>query len=60
MIVNDLIELLQTMDQDAIVNIYPGHDPEFGEWYSEVGEIEQKPVGWDDVNNKQIMEVYIL
>lgn len=55
--VAELIEVLQTMDQDAKVM---GLDDSYYMSYSEVRKVDQCPVGWDDENQKQIMEVFIL
>lgn len=60
MTVSELIEALQKMPQDARVNINNGYDPEYGICYKDVDSVEQENVGWDDVNNEVIVEVYIL
>ena len=60
MIVSELIEALQKMPQDAKVIGYGGYDPHYGNFYNYMTEIQQENVGWDDVNNEVIVEVYIL
>jgi hypothetical protein len=60
MIVSELIQALQAMPQDAKVLTNAGHDPHFGALYNYVDKVEQENVGWDDVNNEVIVEVYIL
>ena len=59
MTVSELIEALQKMPQDAKVNVL-GYDRYFGNFYNYVTEIQQESVGWDDVNQEPIVEVYIL
>lgn len=58
--VSELIETLWKMPQDAKVIGYGGYDPEYGICYKDVDSVEQENVGWDDVNNEVIVEVYIL
>jgi hypothetical protein len=60
MIVSELIEALQKMPQDARVVGYGGYDPEYGAIYDDIAKVQQENVGWDDVNNGVIVEVYIL
>lgn len=60
MTVSELIEALQKMPQDARVNVHGGYDQHYGNFYNYVTELQQEPVGWDDVNDKPIVEVYIL
>jgi hypothetical protein len=60
MIVSELIEALQKMPQDARVIGYGGYDPEYGAIYDDIAKVQQENVGWDDVNNGVIVEVYIL
>ena len=60
MTVSELIEALQKMPQDAKVNVLGGYDRDFGNFYNYVTEIQQENVGWDDVNDEPIVEVYIL
>lgn len=60
MIVSELIEALQKMPQDAKVNVLGGYDPHHGNFYNYVTEIQQENVGWDDVNECPIVEVYVL
>lgn len=57
--VSELIEKLQQLDQEALVNCYGGYDFEYGEQYSDLEEVLQEPVGWDDDKQKQIMEVFL-
>lgn len=57
MIVSELIDILQHMDQDARVMSL---DDSYYMSYSEVREVDESPVGWDDDNQRQIVEVYIL
>lgn len=58
--VSELIQALQAMSQDAKVNVLGGCDPHYGNFYNYVSELQQEPVGWDDVNQEQIVEVFIL
>ena len=60
MTVSELRSLLYYMPQDARINISNGYDPEYGICYKDVDSVEQENVGWDDVNNEVIVEVYIL
>ena len=60
MTVSELIEALQKMPQDARVVGYGGYDPEYGAIYDDIAKVEQENVGWDDVNQEPIVEVYIL
>ena len=60
MTVSELIEALQKMPQDAKVNVLGGYDPHYGNFYNYMTEIQQENVGWDDINNEVIVEVYIL
>lgn len=60
MIVSELIEALQKMPQDARVNVHGGYDQHYGNFYNYVTELQQEPTGWDDANDKPIVEVYIL
>lgn len=57
MTVSELIEILQTMNQDARVMSL---DDSYYMSYTEVHKVDESPVGWDDDNQKQIVEVYIL
>lgn len=60
MTVSELRSLLYYMPQDAKVNINSGYDEHYGALYNYVTSVEQENVGWDEVNNEPIMEVYIL
>ena len=60
MTVTELIEALQGMPQDAKVLTNGGYDPHFGALYNYVDKVKQENVGWDDVNEEPIVEVYIL
>lgn len=60
MTVSELIEVLRKMPQDAKVIGYCGYDPEYGMLYEDIVKVEQENVGWDDVNQEPIVEVYIL
>jgi hypothetical protein len=60
MIVSELIEALRKMPQDAKVLTNGGDNPHFGVLYNYVGKVEQENVGWCDVNQEPIVEVYIL
>ena len=58
--VYELIDILKTMDQDALVNIYNGYDSEYGECFKNHGiSVTQQSVGWDDYNDRVIIEVFI-
>lgn len=57
MIVSELIAVLQHMDQDAKVLSL---DDSYYMSYTEVMKVDECPVGWDDENQKQIVEVFIL
>ena len=55
-----LIEKLQELDQDARVNVYSGYDVEYGDCWNDMDvEVVQESVGWDDVNEEPIFEVFI-
>ena len=58
--VYELIEALQKMPQDAVITIYAGYNIEYGTCYKDVDSVEQENVGWNDVNEEPIVEVYIL
>ncbi|UZS00825.1 hypothetical protein [Pseudomonas phage vB_PsaM_M1] len=60
MTVSELRSLLYYMPQDAKVNVHGGYDPHYGNFYNYVTELQQERVGWDDVNDKPIVEVFIL
>ena len=60
MTVSELRSLLYYMPQDARINISNGYDPEYGICYKYVDKVEQENVGWCDVNEEPIVEVYIL
>ena len=60
MTVSELIEALQAMPQDAKVIGYGGNDPQRGMFYEDITVVQQENVGWDDVNQEPIVEVYIL
>lgn len=55
----ELVDKLQQMDQDAEVETYKGHDPEYGEEYDTLFEVTQEPTGWDDYNDSAIFTVFI-
>ncbi len=58
--VRELIDILKTMDQDALVNIYNGYDPEHGECFKDHGiSVTQQSVGWNDDRGCVIYEVFI-
>jgi hypothetical protein len=57
MIVSELIEALQAMPQDARVMSL---DDSYYMSYADVNSVKQENVGWDDVNEEPIVEVYIL
>ena len=55
-----LIEKLQELDQDARINIYAGYSYEHGDCWNDMDiEVVQESVGWDDVNEEPIFEVFI-
>ena len=58
--VYELIEALRKMPQDAGITIYAGYDIEYGTYYKDVDSVEQESVGWNDINDEPIVEVYIL
>lgn len=58
--VYELIEALRKMPQDAKVNVPGWYNPPYGNLYKYVAEVEQENVGWCDVNQEPIMEVYII
>ena len=60
MTVSELIEALRKMPQDAGITIYAGYDIGCGICYKGVDSVEQENVGWNDVNDEPIVEVYIL
>lgn len=55
--VRKLIEILKTMDQDALVNIYNGYDPEYGDTYKDEFEVVEEALDWKD--GKVVTEVFI-
>lgn len=57
--VSELIEALQKMPQDARV-LSLDLDDNYSMSFTSVTGVKQEPVGWDDVNNEVIVEVYIL
>ena len=57
MTVSELIEALQKMPQDARVMSL---DDSYYMSYADVNAVKQENVGWDDVNQEPIVEVYIL
>lgn len=55
-----LIEKLQELEQDARVNVYAGYSCEYGDCWNDMDvEVMQESVGWDDVNEEPIFEVFI-
>lgn len=58
--VKELIEALQKMPKDAKVLTNGGYDPHYGALYNYVDKVEQENVGWCDVNQESLVEVYIL
>ena len=57
--VEELIELLKVMPQDAYVVYTDGYDQEYGPTYRTPVGVVCEPVGWDDYNDGQIVEVFI-
>ena len=46
--VKQMIEILQTMDQEAVVNVYNGYCPEYGDIYKSEFELVEKALDWKD------------
>lgn len=55
--VKQLIEILQTMDQESIVNVYNGYCPEYGDTYKDEFEVVEEALDWKD--GKVVTEVFI-
>ena len=55
--VKQLIEILQTMDQEAVVNVYNGYCPECGDTYKAEFEVVEEALDWKD--GKAVTEVFI-
>ena len=55
--VKQLIEILQTMDQEAVVNVYNGYCPEHGDTYKDEFEVVEEALDWKD--GKAVTEVFI-
>ena len=55
--VKQLIEILQTMDQEALVNVYNGYDLECGDTYKDEFEVVEEALDWKD--GKAVTEVFI-
>ena len=55
--VKQLIEILQTMDQEALVNVYNGYCPERGDTYKDEFEVVEEALDWKD--GKVVTEVFI-
>lgn len=55
--VKQLIEILQTMNQQSVVNVYNGYCPEFGETYKDEFDVVEEALGWKD--GKVFTEVFI-
>ena len=55
--VKQLIEILQTVDQEAVVNVYNGYDLEYGDTYKYEFEVVEEALDWKD--GKAVTEVFI-
>lgn len=55
--VKQMIEILQTMDQEAVVNVYNGYCPEYGDTYEDEFEVVEEALDWKD--GKAVTEVFI-
>ena len=55
--VKQMIEILQTMDQEAVVNVYNGYDLEYGDTYKSEFEVVEEALDWKD--GKAVTEVFI-
>lgn len=55
--VKQLIEILQTMDQEAVVNVYNGYDLEYGDTYKDEFDVVEEALDWKD--GKAVTEVFI-
>lgn len=56
--VKQLIEILKTLDQEAVVNVYNGYDPYyFDETYKDEFEVVEEALDWKD--GKAVTEVFI-
>jgi len=56
--VHELITILQTLDQEAIVNRYE-YSNGWGEDWEAITDVDQDSVGWDNQTDKAIYEVFI-
>lgn len=56
--VHELITILQTLDQEAIVNRYDFSNG-WGESWQPITDVDQESVGWDNQSNAAIYEVFI-
>lgn len=48
--VKQLIEILQTMDQEAVVNVYNDYDLEYGDTYKSQFEVVEEALDWKEVD----------
>ena len=55
--VKQMIEILQTMDQESVVNVYNGYCPEYGDTYKDEFEVVEEALDWKD--GKAVTEVFI-
>ena len=55
--VKQMIEILQTMNQEAIVYVYKGYCPEYGDTYKDEFEVVEEALDWKD--GKAVTEVFI-
>ena len=55
--VKQMIEILQTMDQEATVNVYNGYCSEYGDTYKDEFEVVEEALDWKD--GKAVTEVFI-
>jgi len=56
--VHELITILQTLDQEALVNRYEFSNG-WGEDWTPITDVDQESVGWDNEINTATYEVFI-
>tara|TARA_Y100000114_G_C11764120_1_gene332318 strand:- start:19563 stop:19745 length:183 start_codon:yes stop_codon:yes gene_type:complete len=59
MLVKDLIEKLKEFDENAVVEVYRGYDPEYGECYDYPENFILEDTGWDYISNSTTKTLYI-
>lgn len=57
--VGELINILKTMPEDSLVNVYAGYDPEYGDNYIDDFQAHLESTGWNNEKGEQIFEVFL-